>query len=236
MDNDQDMQNEMQAPAEAEAQEKTLTQSEVNRLVARTKAETREKAQREAEERYKAELEQIRQQAPQMGGMGLNEQEIYDKVYGRLVNELQTQAEADAQKRHQEEMERVANDYHTKMSAGRELFEDFDDKIKDFNPAAFPRTVYLASLSDSTPQLMYELAQNPSKLVTLENLAERDPRAAEAMLGRLTASIKENERAKQEAQAQQANDPLSRLKPSTVGSDNGQMSIRDFKNADWLRV
>jgi hypothetical protein len=50
---------------------------------------------------------------------------------------------------------------------------------------------------------------------------------------KLSESISKNEEAK--AENVSPNAPLSRLKSSNVGADTGKMSLKDYKNADWLK-
>ncbi len=57
---------------------------------------------------------------------------------------------------------------------------------------------------------------------------------AERMLKELASSIVKNQEAVENTVLPKA--PLSRLKSSTtVGADNGEMTIRDLRNQDWLR-
>jgi len=79
---------------------------------------------------------------------------------------------------------------------------------------------------------MYEIAKNPQKLATLAVLSERDPRAAQAMMSKVSQSIKANEQAKAQEQQAQVNSPLNRLQSSPVGQDTRSVheySVSDFK-------
>jgi DNA repair exonuclease SbcCD ATPase subunit len=133
----------------------------------------------------------------------------------------------------EKEVNEVAQQYFGKLAQGKELYEDFDAITSGFDPAAFPQLVYLATQTDNTAAIIYELQKNPSKLATLATLVERSPNMARAELAKLSQSIKTNQEAK--SNLQEAQDPLSRLKPSPVGTDNGTKTVRDFKNASFLR-
>jgi hypothetical protein len=54
-----------ESPAQEAQPEKTLTQSEVNKLIGRAKAESAEKARRQLEQQYQLQLEQIETKQPQ---------------------------------------------------------------------------------------------------------------------------------------------------------------------------
>jgi hypothetical protein len=218
------------------APEKTLTVDQVNAIVRREKAAAAEKARRELAQ-VQQELEQLRGNATQsMGGIQqANPDEIYGHIREKLLQELQQEQETAQQAAYQKEMEQVANNYMSKMHQGKTLYEDFDKVLADFDPRSFPQVVYLASQLENTPAVMYELAKNPQKLANIDYLAQRDHKLAKAQLNRLAESIKNNEQAV--ADNISTNPPLSRLKPSTTaGADNGNMSLRDLKQAEWLRA
>lgn len=216
---------EIEAPTE-----KMLPVSRVNELVKKAKLKGRDSMQQQLEQ-LQRENETLKSQQPPMGGApGVDVDGIRKQVYDDLVAQLQNQQEAQAQEQLQKEAEKLAQDYHGKMSSGKEQFEDFEEIMGEFNPAAFPQLVYLANNTDNTPAVMYELAKNPQKLATLSVLSERDPRAAQSMINKLSQSIKVNEQAK--AQEKSVNEPLGRMQSSPAGQDTGSMaslSVKDMR-------
>ena len=219
---------------EAEAM---LPVSKVNELVGSARVKGRESAAREIEN-LRQEIESLKSQ-PQtsssgIGGMpGVDMNHVYEEVHGRLQKELQAQQEAQQHAAMEKEAQEIAGQFVNKMGAGKEHFEDFDEVMKDFSPGAFPQVVYLATQVENTPQVMYELAKNPHKLATLDYLVNKDPRAAQAMIAKLSKSIQTNSEAV--ANAQVSPDPLDRLKPSTVGTASGSKTIRDLRRMPHLR-
>jgi len=226
--------------------EKLLTASQVNALVQKAKrkgeqkmAEQLEEAKRQIEQLQAQQaqqqapvLQQVQQQAPQ-GQQAVDPQAIQEQVM-QLIAKKQQEDEA---KRQSEELERevnqVAQQYFGKMAQGKDLYEDFDAITADFNPAEFPQLVFLANQMDNTPAVIYELSKNPGKLADLAVLVEKSPGMARAQLAKLSDSIKRNEEAK--SGLQEAQNPLNRMKPSPVGTDNGTKNVRDFKQASFLR-
>jgi len=91
----------------------------------------------------------------------------------------------------------------------------------------------LAAQMENTPEIMYELANNPSKLLEIDGLAKTSPKLATKQLERLSKSIANNLEAKTNNVS--APPPLSKLKSSSVGMDSGKMTLKDFKNASWLK-
>lgn len=216
------------APPEGEAApEKMLPASRVEELVKKAKLKGRDSLQEELEA-LKAENASLKQAS--MGGMPVpvDPEQIANQVISRLRQEAQESSEARAAEELKREAAKVAQDYHSKMAAGKDAFEDFDKVMGDFNPSAFPNLVYLASQMDNTPQVMYELMQNPSKWATLAVLSERDPDAAKNMMMRISTSIKANEQAK--AQEKEVAPPLGRLSSSPTGQDSGKpLGMKDYK-------
>lgn len=182
---------------------------------------------------------QMQQQAvppqnPQGQMQGIDPAMLQQQVMQMIAQKQQE----DTEKRHAEQLEQevnqVAQQYFGKMAQGKDLFEDFEAITADFNPAEFPQLVFLANQMDNTPALIYELRKNPGKLADLAVLVERSPNMARSELAKLSESIKRNDEAKRNVQ--QAQDPLDRLKPSPVGTDNGMKNIRDLRQASFLKA
>lgn len=229
----------LSAPEMQVEPEKTLTVSQVNDIVKREKGIAAERARKDLEARHAEELSRLKSQsqAPVQDDMS----SIEDRVVNRLMAEAKKHEDAEA-KRYQEELEqkqleeanKLVAKYQSKMSLGKDKFNDFEEVMGDFVPQAFPQLVFLAAQEENTPEVMYELAKNPQKLAAMHTLAMTHPALAEKEMKRLAQSISQNQQAQEQNVSAQA--PLSRLKSSqSTGVDSGKMSIADFKNADWLR-
>lgn len=209
-------------------QEKTLPISRVEELVKKAKLKGRDSMQSELDA-LKAENASLKSSAGSMGGMAVPDKEaIKQEVLNDLRKQMQEANEQRAKDDMDNEAKKIAETYQTRMAAGKDSFADFEEVMGDFNPAAFPNLVYLASQMDNTPAVMYELMKNPSKWATVAMLSDRDPRAAQSMISKISASIKANEQAK--AEEKEVAPPLSRLSSSPTGQDNGTPStVRDYK-------
>lgn len=227
--------------APAAEPEKTLSQSQVNEIVKREKAAAAEKARREAQAEYAVEMERLKtSQAQGMGGMAAsnnNLDETVDKAVNAKLEKLQQEAARKAMEaedaKNKATLEETANKFHLKMGGGKDKFADFDEVMKDFEPGEFPAIAFLAAEMDNTAEIMYELANNPSKVAQLQILANQSVKMARKEMTKLSQSIAQNQQAKTDNVTTAA--PLSRLKSSTVGADSGKMGLKDYKNADWLK-
>lgn len=212
-------------------QEKMLSQSEVNKIVGRAKAEAEQKARRQAEEEFQRQMEAVnqgQQQRVAAGNQQVDADAIFQQVQERFNNEMQ-------QRQMQQELSNVAQNYLAKIEQAKGNYEDFDEVTKDFDATAFPQLVYLVAGMENAGDVIYDLAKNPVKLAAIDRLAEKNPRQAHAELMKLAASISSNKQAQAEASGQEVNAPLDRLQPSRVSGSNGKPSIRDLRSQPWLR-
>ena len=235
--------------------EKLLTVSQVNELVKKAKRKGEQKMQEQLDaarqqiEQLQAQqgqqqalqqqqaipqqMQQAQQQAPQQM-QGIDQEQLQQQVMQMLAKKH----EEDEARRHHEELEKevnqVAEQYFGKMAQGKGLYEDFEAMTAEFNPAEFPQLVFLANQSDNTPAIIYELSKNPAKLATLATLVKESPNMARRELEKLSQSIKMNDEAKNNVQ--EAQNPLNRLKSSPVGADNGTKTVRDYKQASYLKA
>jgi hypothetical protein len=232
--------------------EKMLPASQVNELIKKAKRKGEQKMQEQLDA-AKQQIEQLQaqqaqqqvqnvaqtgsQQQPQQQQQGQQQGVDAQQVMQQVMQQLQQKQQEEEAKRHQEQIEQevnqVAQQYFGKMAQGKDMFEDFEAITADFNPAEFPQLVFLANQLDNTPAIIYELRKNPGKLADLAVLVEKSPSMARNELSKLSDSIKRNDEAKRNLQEPQ--DPLNRLKPSPVGTDNGTKNVRDYKSASYLR-
>lgn len=213
------------------ASEKMLSTSQVNDIVKREKIRAAERVRQELEAKHRAEMEQL-SGSPQPGA-GLDVEAIKQQVYDKFLDDLETHRDAAEKEAQERQMKSLADQYWLKMGKGSELFNDFNEVVGDFEPDKFSSTVHLATQMDNTADIIYELSKNPSKLIQIDSLARQSPKLAMKELQRLSDSISKNIDAKMNNVEAPA--PLSRLKPSTAGADNGKMGLKDFKAAPWLR-
>ena len=188
----------IEAPVSDSGTEKTLTTSQVNDIVKREKAHAAERARQQAQAEYQAELEKVRAEAagkPASKGE-IDATAIKQQVYEQFMQDLQKHRDEVERKTQEDELKTIADQYYLKMGKGSQLFEDFNEVMGDFEPDKFPNAVMLAAQMENTPEIMYELANNPSKLLEIDGLAKTSPKLATKQLERLSKSIANNLEAK----------------------------------------
>ena len=231
MDEEQVLSEALEQSAPAAAPEKMLSQAEVKKIAAREKQEGIARGRREAEEQYQRQLAEIQSKQTQRNDevpRDVDANALYQQVQERFNKEMQ-------ERQLQQEMSQIANSYLAKVEQGRKSYQDFDEITKEFDPTAFPQLIYLVAGIENAGDVIYELSRNPQKLVTLDALAQKSPRQAQAELQKLSQSISANQQASQDAGNQNVNQPLDQLQPSRVSAGNGKQTISDLRNQPWLR-
>ena len=100
--------------------------------------------------------------------------------------------------------------------------------------STIPEVVQLANTVDNTADVMYELGKNPHKVASLLTLTRYgNVKLAYAETKKLSDSIKQNQNALQQPVPPE---PLSQLKPSNVGTDNGVLTVRELRKQSHLRA
>ncbi len=207
-----------EAPAE-----KTFTQSQAQAIAAK---ESRKAAER-AEARVRAEYEsRIAQQTPPQSSIGGMPQQSTDDIQRMIRQEAFNMS-----REHQAKM--IEQDWLSAMDAEKEADPEFSDLYDAIGIESQPQLVLAMAGMENKAQVVKDLAKNPSKYANIITLANGgSPKLAQLELNKLSASIKAN----QDAKAQPKVDaPLSQIKASNIGGDDGNMSVTDYRNQDWLR-
>lgn len=232
--------NVQQDASPAHVEEKMLKQSEVNEIASRVRHQGYEKGKQEALAEYQKGLNNSQnvqqsqpnyqtQQPQSLGGI----QQLSEEHIRKLIAD-----ETTALQQRQAQMavaNQIANDFIGKMGNGKSKYSDFEqlvgDTFGDFQE--FPEIVHLANNVDNTSDVVYALAQNPSKIGNLLSLLQRSPKLALADMQALSRSIKNNE---QGQAIPKANEPLSQVTPSNKGVGDDSSSVSALRKQSWLRA
>lgn len=207
--------------AQPAKQEQMLPQSQVDRMMGKARKDAYAKAKADAI----AEYQRTSQPTTNMGGVEQLTPERIEQMVQEATDKRAREAYAN----------KVANDFLSKMEAGKTKYTDFEDTVNALNLPMAPEIVDWANSLDNTADVVYEIAKNPTKFTTILNLARGGfGQLAQRELQKLSASIKQNDSAKDQASAIQ--EPLSQIRPSTVGTDNGKMTIKDLRKQSWMRA
>lgn len=211
---------------ETKSEERSFNQYQVNDIV--------KEAKREAVERVKREYET--QQANQQASSQIPAQNVSDQQNGGNISDdrLRSLISQESERMSlQQEAIRIANEFTNKLVAAKGKYPDLEEKVNSLNLTQVPQIAQWANSLDNTADVIYDIASNPSKFANILTLAHTAPHLAMTELNKLSSSIKKNDAASQEKSPPA---PLGQIKPTTTGTDNGVMSIRDLKNQEWLKA
>lgn len=214
-------------PAQTEA-ERTFRQSEVNDIVKRAKHGAVEDFRRlQSEQPAYAEKKFGNEQNHQQPNASHNETEIRklaaqeaQRLRDEWVSEAKTKSEA-------EYAQKTVQQFWNKVQPGKEKYDDFDEVTGGIEYARFPNVVQLlAEYVDNADDVLYDLGKNRIKMANLESLSYMSPKDAIVEAQRLSKSLKDNAAA---GKVRLPNEPLSKMRPSNTGTDNGAMSVKDYR-------
>jgi hypothetical protein len=230
-----------QSHVPTESSERTFRQSEVTDIVKRAKAEQLDSFKRMQTEQpgYLQQKFSDTTSAPShpqtqsqpytqpANNFSLNEESIR-RMAVEEAQRLRDQWQQDSQQESQKaDAQRTVQEFWNKVSTGRDTYQDFDAVVGDIEYPRFPNVVQLlAGYVDNSADILYELGKDRIKMANLESLAERSPRDAVIQAQRLSQSIKDNRDAQK---TRLPNQPLSQMRPSNTGTDNGAMSVKDYR-------
>jgi hypothetical protein len=228
----QSMETSHETPVQSE---KVFKQSDVNGIVAREKARAIEEYRRQQHEQPQYLQQKYGDSFPDRNvNHAQNPSNPDDRIRQLAAEEAQRLRDEwvqDARNRSEaEQAQRTVQNFWNKMASGKEKYQDFDTVISNVEVASFPNVVQLlANHVENAHDLMHYFGNDPVKMDQLENLANRSPKAAFMQLQKLSQSIKDNDAA---SKIKLPNEPLSQMRPSNTGTDNGVMGVKDYR-AKW---
>lgn len=225
--------SESYSSSQTQPEEKLFRQSEINDIVKRAKFGAVEDYKRKIAERP----DYVRQK--ESDGYSLDQSHSHARAPALTPEDVRRMAVEESQrlrdewmqdaqiKEQQHQAQRIVQEFLTKLSTGKDKYQDFESVVGDIEYGRFPNVVQLVNnYIDNTHDVMYELGKDRSKLAVLEQLSNMSPRDAIVQVQRLSQSIKDNEAA---GKIRHANEPLSQLRPSNAGMDNGALSVSDLR-------
>ena len=209
--------------------ERRFTQSDVNDIVGKVRSEARQRTpvnQGSAPD-YQPQQQQYHSETNPNPGYGQSQDNMRQMMGEEFDRRTQEWAQQSQHAQQQQEAERVAQDFFTKIEAGKGDYPDFEEQMRDFEYGAIPDVVQLATQMDNTAAIMYELKKNPSNIGILKQLTDISPNLALAEMKNLSNSIKQNSGAQNYSAP---NEPLSQMRASNQGMDSkGALTVADYK-------
>ena len=221
-------QSENAAPAESQSSapaEKMLSQSEVGSMIARHKKETAERTEARVRAEYESRMQQAQQQVQPQSVGGI--QQTSPEEIQRLIR----QEAFNMSREHQAKT--IEQNWVSAMDAEKAADPEFADLYDAIGIEQQPGLIIAMAGMDNKAQVVKDLAKNPSKYANILTLANGgSPKLAQLELNKLSASIKANEEARKQPKVDA---PLSQIRASNIGGDNGNMSVSDYRAQPWLR-
>jgi hypothetical protein len=217
--------------------EKLFTRDEVAKIANAEKQKAIEKARREFE--ASKNLEALKPQ--QQPNIAEQSQPSHDSNPEQLRSFVQQEIASQAQAQAQEMFfQRNINDFQGKIAKAQEKYPDYLETVNKLSLDKMPEPalkslISLMNVAENGGEVLYDVAKYPSKYASILNLIAipgNGPQLAIAEIQRLSRSLTENDQA---VKAKAANPPLSQVNPSTTGTDNGSMTLRDMKRQPWAR-
>jgi hypothetical protein len=209
--------------------EKMIRQTEVTAIAGRSKQEGYDKAMREMADKYGSQFTQ--QSQPQPTPVQSPASNVQQPLTAEQVKQMiaEQAPQVVAQQNNAAQWAHMENNYVQKLEAGKSAYPDFDEKVKVLDLGGKNRDLIpLLNSVDNAADVIYDVANNPLKLSNFRRLAtEVSPQAAFNEMRNLSDSIKKNQAGSQE---KSPNAPLSQIKSSVIGTDNGLSTIRDARN------
>lgn len=212
-----------QRPLNKAQDSSTFTQDDVNRIIKGVKMDAYEKARRDLEVNQK----QVNNSSTVSDDQRIRQ--LVDSQFESKRAEYERKAQESAQL---EAAQKIANDFTKKMlEFDKQRYPDFEQKVSklQFQNLAeeSPHIIAIAASLDNTSDVMYELANSPMKLGGIAALSKVNPALAAEEMIKLSESIK---RDNQNLSRPTPKEPLTQIKPSTAGRDNGSpQSVSDFR-------
>lgn len=207
----------------ADVSEKKFSRDQVAKIVNAEANKAAERAKAEAESKHQGELRQLQADRERSSPSALPDKEALFREFSDRFHKDNHQRDVETY------LQNVGKSFHAKMQQGREHYADFDEVIKDFDPAVHPELTVLMADRDDAIHLMHDLINNPLKLSGISGLAKSDPRLAQRGLASLSKSISENRKALDESGTKKVPEPLDRLQASKVSGSNGPTSVSEMR-------
>lgn len=222
-----------QAGNTATPSEKLIPESRVNEIVSARLREERAKHSPENATQNNQPQQNSQQGQRETSTPILTEEQVRQAAR----SELEAQANQFHQQRLNEEAKQITGEFVDKMKealSNSEKFPDFEQKVAPLRIDSddFRYVMPFINTLENASEVMYEFGNNPHKLAEIYGAMRISPEAAYQKLQMLSKSIKQNDDVKDRNFAKP---PIKSLDPSLAKTDNGKMTVTDYRSVDWLR-
>ena len=214
-----------ESPKQAQA-ERMFTQAQAQSIAAKEARAAAERAEARVRAEYESRQPQQTQQQAQPQNVGGIQQQSPEDIQRMIRQEAYNMS-----REHQ--AQQIEQNWKSAMDAEKLADPEFADLYDAIGIEAQPGLIIAMAGMDNKAQVVKDLAKNPSKYANILTLANGgSPKLAQLELNKLSASIKTNMDAKK---TPKVDAPLSQIRSSNIGGDDGNMSVTDLRNQPWLR-
>lgn len=213
-----------ESPKEAPA-EKMFSQSQAQAIAAKEARKAAERAEAKVRAEYESRAAQSRQpdQPSSIGGIQQQTPQDIERIIRQTATNMSIENQA----------QQIGQNWKSAMEAEMDSDPEFAELYEAIGIEQQPGLVMAMNGMENKAQVVKDLAKNPSKYANILTLANGgSPKLAQIELNKLSASIKANQDALKQPKVDA---PLSQIKSSKIGGDDGNYSVADFMAQDWLR-
>jgi len=215
---------------------RTYSEEEVNGIVGDKKQKAYQKgyetALAELEKKKESQNDAAQQNQNASSSLGGISQLTPDKINELIDKRVQ---ESIQQKENERSGQQFYNQFVSKMAKGKADYSDFEEKVAPLRLDNNPDIAQLANSFENTSDIMYHFGNNPAVMTTIAVMARTvSPQVAYAEMQKISNALKSNQEALKNKPV--VNNPLSQIKPSTVGADNGKKTISDLRKQSYLKA
>ena len=225
---------------QVEAQEKLISQSDVNKIVTAQKQKSYDRGlaaarQSQVQENYRPE-----QQSVHSGGVesapGMNKSQIDEMIKSGVAESMQQQKLQAEQNHWQGVANGMVKKFEESANEARDNIEGFNDTMSRIDLVKVAPGLFAAASSlDNPAEVLHHLVANRAiDIKSLDNLSNDAPQLAAAELKKISDRLKQNKNAKN---LPNAPDPIGQIDTNVRDGIGGAepQSIADFKNSDLCR-
>lgn len=208
-----------------ETPKKGPSQTEVNDLISYAKQNSYKLGYEKAKEEIVKVTQQNQNNLNNTAPPSAASPNIEAIVESKIEKYRQELDQKNEQAHYQVQMDQLIGDLTIKTADAKNRYSDYAEVTASVDFSQIPEILALVNVADNAGDVLYELAKNPAKIGSILNLV-KSPDLAKRVVMDISNSIKRN----QSGQDQKfPKEPLDNMKPSNVGSGNGQESMEELK-------
>jgi|GEM_PF-2944535 len=230
--------NEVSTSEDNSSHHQGIPQDDFNGIAAAIKKKYYAKGQRDAQKQYDGQQAPVAQSEYQQysdappANVSQEQYQQPNDMAGLVQNEiaklLDIAERSNNERQANQKAQSVAQQLQSKMTEASGRYSDYRNvlsNVKMFTDT--PQILDLANTVDNAGDVLYHLAKSPNRIGNILALCQQSPHLATMAIREISGQINAN---KAGASASVVPDPVNPIRPSRVGTDDGKLGVRDYKN------